>query len=67
MENDDVTVLLVWNGPGVSQKWQLTSVLRALKRERGEDSDGEEGDEEVGEGAIVKRRNVQDYAVESGT
>ena len=37
MENDDVTVLLVWNGPGVGQKWQLPSVMRALKRGRGDD------------------------------
>ena len=42
MENDDVTVLLVWNGPGVGQKWQLQSVLRALKRQRGEESEDEE-------------------------
>jgi hypothetical protein len=41
MENDDVTVLLVWNGPGVGKKWQLDGVLRTLKRERGEESDEE--------------------------
>jgi hypothetical protein len=41
MENDDVTVLLVWNGPGVGKKWQLDGVLRPLTRERGEESDEE--------------------------
>ena len=30
MNNDDVTVLMVWNGPGV-QKWQLGDVIRNLR------------------------------------
>ena len=47
MENDDVTVLMVWNGPGVGQKWQLQSVLRTLKRQRGEES-GDEDENEKG-------------------
>jgi hypothetical protein len=51
MENDDVTVLLVWNGPGVGKKWQLDGVLRSLKRERGEDSSDEEA-------VVVKEKRI---------
>jgi len=32
MEHDDVTVLLVWNGPGITNKWQLPEVIAGLKR-----------------------------------
>ena len=51
MENDDVTVLLVWTGPGVCQKWQMNHVIKALKRERGEDSE----DEEI---VVVKEKRI---------
>ena len=34
MQNDDVTVLMVWNGPGVAKKWQLNQVIRSMKRPR---------------------------------
>jgi len=35
MDNDHVTVLLVFNGPGVGSKWQLTQVLRRLREKEG--------------------------------
>eukprot|EP01036_Dinobryon_divergens_P056977 gene56977-76078_t len=37
MDNPDVTVLLVWNGPGVRDTWQLSSVLQAMKIKRKKD------------------------------
>ena len=46
-----MTVLLVWNGPGVCQKWQMNHVMKALKRERGEDSE----DEEI---VVVKEKRI---------
>ena len=61
MENDDVTVLMVWNGPGVGQKWQLQSVLRTLKRQRGEESEDEdenENDKEVSKKAKAPRNGA---------
>lgn len=33
INNDDVTVLMVWNGPGVPN-WQITDAISALKRKR---------------------------------
>lgn len=35
MRNDDVTVLLVWNGPGTVRKWAFTDILRNLSHSRG--------------------------------
>lgn len=34
LDNEDVTVLLVWNGPGIMSKWQLTDVIPALKKRK---------------------------------
>jgi structural maintenance of chromosomes protein 5 len=34
MDNDDVTILLLWNGPGTGKKWTFSDILRNL-------SDGE--------------------------
>jgi len=31
MDNDNVTVLLVFNGPGVGSKWQLSQVIKRLR------------------------------------
>lgn len=39
MDNDDVTVLMIWNGAGVLNKWQLPGVISALKRKRGDVED----------------------------
>ena len=33
INNDDVTVLMVWNGPGVPN-WQISDAISALKRKR---------------------------------
>jgi hypothetical protein len=52
MDNDDVTVLLVWNGPGVASKWQLGEIISTL-RKRKASRDANEEDEE--EGAVSKR------------
>jgi hypothetical protein len=48
MDNNDVTVLLVWNGPGVASKWQFGDILSSLRKRkaRGEE-DGEEEEVEV--------------------
>jgi hypothetical protein len=35
MDNPDVTVLLVLNGAGVEDTWQLSDVITSLKRKRG--------------------------------
>jgi chromosome segregation ATPase len=34
-DHPDVTVLLIWNGPGIGQKWNLPELLRNLLRKRG--------------------------------
>ena len=34
MDNDDVTVLMVYNGPGVVNKWQLGDVIAGLKKRK---------------------------------
>jgi len=47
MENDDVTVLLVWNGPGVQSKWQLKDLITGIKRKKEREhalTDGNGGD-----------------------
>jgi hypothetical protein len=44
MDNDDVTVLMIWNGPGVVNKWQIPAVIDALKRKRGLVADENEED-----------------------
>lgn len=47
MENDDVTVLLVWNGPGVQSKWQLKDLISGIKRKKEREhvlTDGNGGD-----------------------
>lgn len=35
MDNEDTTVLMIWNGAGVMHKWQLPAMIQALKRKRG--------------------------------
>ena len=35
MEADDVTVLMIWNGPGVQAKWQLSELLKEKRRRSG--------------------------------
>lgn len=30
MQHDDVTVLLVWNGPGIAKKWHFHDVIAGL-------------------------------------
>jgi chromosome segregation ATPase len=32
MRNDDVTILLVWNGPGAESKWEFTEILEDLSQ-----------------------------------
>ena len=34
MDNNDVTVLLVWNGPGVASKWQFDEIISSLKKRK---------------------------------
>ena len=34
MDNDDVTVLMVYNGPGITSKWQLGDIITALKKRK---------------------------------
>eukprot|EP01036_Dinobryon_divergens_P026564 gene26564-35232_t len=49
MDDDQVTVLLVFNGPGISDKWQLTPILHNLKAQRSTQEPvtiGQEGDED---------------------
>jgi hypothetical protein len=46
MDNDDVTVLLVWNGPGVASKWQLGEIISALRKRKASRDDDEEEEEE---------------------
>jgi hypothetical protein len=36
LDNEDVTVLLIWNGPGVAAKWQLGEVISSLKKRKAE-------------------------------
>jgi hypothetical protein len=31
LNHDDVTILLVWNGPGIKSKWKFEDVLHSLK------------------------------------
>ena len=45
MEHDDVTVLLVWNGPGVKSKWTLHEVIKGLMTASGQ-KETAAGDEE---------------------
>jgi hypothetical protein len=49
MDNDDVTILLVWNGPGVASKWQFGDILSALRKRRNQllNQDDQEEQEEV--------------------
>lgn len=37
LDNDDVTVLMVWNGPGVASKWQMEEVLKAYRKRKAEE------------------------------
>lgn len=55
LDHEDVTVLLVWNGPGIKSKWRFEDVLTTLrKRAAGQmtaaghldDTDGEDEEEE---------------------
>jgi hypothetical protein len=34
MDNDDVTVLMVYNGPGITSKWQLGDIIMALRKRK---------------------------------
>lgn len=34
MDNDDVTVLMVYNGPGITSKWQLGDIIAALRKRK---------------------------------
>lgn len=34
MDNNDVTVLLVWNGPGVASKWQFSEIISSLRKRK---------------------------------
>jgi chromosome segregation ATPase len=63
LDHDQVTVLLIWNGPGIEEKWNLSTVIENLERKRkgllrdklkkemGEESDFQEEEEEM----IVKK------------
>jgi chromosome segregation ATPase len=35
MEHEDVTVLMIWNGPGVRSKWQLSEMISKIKKRKG--------------------------------
>jgi hypothetical protein len=52
MDNDDVTVLLVWNGPGVPDSWQLPQIIKKLRLQGGDSGEGrvEELEEANGNG-----------------
>jgi hypothetical protein len=43
MEHDDVTVLLVWNGPGLLAKFQLPDLIKSFKRKHKLDGAEDEG------------------------
>jgi hypothetical protein len=61
MEHDDVTVLLVWNGPGVKSKWQLFEVIKTMRRlaaGAGAVEDEEDDEEEEEEGANRGKENL---------
>jgi hypothetical protein len=34
LDHDQVTVLLIWNGPGIEEKWNLSNIVENLKRKR---------------------------------
>lgn len=46
MDNNDVTVLLVWNGPGVASKWQLGDIITALKKRKNRNGEEDVDDDE---------------------
>lgn len=35
LDHPQVTVLLIWNGPGIQEKWNLSTIVRNLKRKKG--------------------------------
>ena len=37
LDNDDVTVLMVWNGPGVASKWHMDEVLEAYRKRKADE------------------------------
>jgi hypothetical protein len=47
MDNNDVTVLLVWNGPGVASKWQFGDILSSLRKRKARREEDEDEEEEV--------------------
>ena len=50
MEHDDVTILLVWNGPGVKSKWTLHEVIKGLLLSSGQkESTAAEDDDDIAE------------------
>lgn len=34
MEHEDVTVLMIWNGPGVRSKWQISDVIERIRKRK---------------------------------
>ena len=35
MEHEDVTVLMIWNGPGVRSKWQISDIIERIRKRKG--------------------------------
>jgi hypothetical protein len=56
MDNEDVTVLLVWNGPGVTSKWQLGDIKSALLKRKASIMPQEEADDNELEPAKTRQR-----------
>mmetsp|Transcript_8903 Transcript_8903/g.8810 ORF Transcript_8903/g.8810 Transcript_8903/m.8810 type:complete len:1147 (-) Transcript_8903:579-4019(-) len=63
MDADDVTVLLVWNGPGVQTKWGLHEVIKSYKRKLGDE--GNTDDDEDEDGDVPNGRNGSSSASSS--
>ena len=59
MENNQITILLVWNGPGIMSKWQLPEIIRNLKRKYSADiSNGYSDDEEEDDANKLKKKKI---------
>ena len=57
IDNEDTTVLMIWNGPGVMHKWQLPEILHTLKRKRG--FGGEDIDRKLKHHRSIKEEKCQ--------
>jgi hypothetical protein len=56
LDHDDVTVLLVWNGPHINSKWRFEDILNTLRKRARDVKDGEEEDDHEDMTINTKRR-----------